>query len=91
MLVDPRHYTCAEIAATVGVDVDTVRAWIARGDLPAMNVAKTGLGRKPRWRVAESALADFLKQRGQRTPASSPARRPRRAPPKPSGPRLRFF
>jgi excisionase family DNA binding protein len=54
---EPDYRTVAEIAALFSVTAETVRNWIASGELPAVNIA-CGEGHGARWRVD---LADARK------------------------------
>lgn len=80
MLTPDKRLTIAEIAEQLGVDLDTPRAWIASKQLVAVNVCKSPGGRKPRWRVRQADLDEFLAKRAnrQRTTPEATAR-PRRA------------
>lgn len=72
--------TVDQIASELGVDPRTVLAWIARDELPAINVAAvTGPTSRPKWRVTRAAVAAFLDSRTKK-PAT---RRPRRGRSKP--------
>ncbi len=55
----PRLLTVSEVAKRLGVNRDKVLGWIAYKRLEAINVAQGALGR-PRYRVRERALDDFL-------------------------------
>lgn len=67
--------TPPEVARRLGVNPDKVRAWIAAGELRAVNVAQRhGLSR-PRWRVDETDLEAFKSRR-----LAEPAKRPTRSP-----------
>ena len=66
--------TPPQVAKRLGVSADKVRAWIAKGELIATNVAK-GSGGRPRYRVSETDLADFQRKR---QPSKPPAPAPRR-------------
>lgn len=80
MLTPDKRLTIDEISQQLGVDPDTPRAWIATGQLAAVNVCKSPGGRKPRWRVRQSDLDDFLAKRANRQPTAPQATaRPRRA------------
>lgn len=77
-MIEP-HYTPQEAAGYLGTDDEQVTAWIHAGELVAVNVAKNPNGKRPRWRIPESALGRFLLAR--RHPASSqaaPGKRPSR-------------
>lgn len=49
-----------DLAKRLGVKVETVTAWIRKGDLPAVNV---GSPERPRYRVAPDHFAEFLERR----------------------------
>ena len=66
--------TPPQVAKQLGVSPDKVRGWIAKGELPATNVA-TGKGGQPRYRISETDLADFQKKR---QPSKPPVPAPRR-------------
>jgi excisionase family DNA binding protein len=70
------YFTPPEVARVLRVDVMKVLAWINRGELAAVNVASPGATR-PRWRISEPALQDFLRARTA-TPPPPVQRRPRR-------------
>lgn len=71
------HFRVSEIAAARDVKTDTVLAWIASGQLTAVNVAMQANGR-PRWRIAATALEAFDRSRSsQPTPKARPRRRRR--------------
>ncbi|MCP4549675.1 MAG: helix-turn-helix domain-containing protein [bacterium] len=72
MRIEP-HYSPPQIAADLHVDPETVRGWIQSGELTAR---KLGRGHKrPRYRVALSALERFLESR--ETAGPKPKRRKR--------------
>ena len=62
------------IAKRYGVKPDKVLAWIATGELEAVNVAERSTGR-PRWRVSPEALAAFEKRRSSKPTPVVPRRR----------------
>ena len=66
--------TPPQVAKQLGVSPDKVRGWIAKGELPATNVA-TGKGGRPRYRISETDLAEFQKKR---QPSKPPVPAPRR-------------
>ena len=70
-----RHLTPPAIAARLSVAEETVRGWIASGELTAVNVASRGC-RRPRYRVDPADLEMFLAAR--RPNAPPPVRPPRR-------------
>lgn len=66
------------VARRLAVKADKVVRWIKSGELPAINVAERPIGR-PRYRIAEVDLQDFLRRRSA-TPPTKPVRRRRRDP-----------
>lgn len=69
-------YTVNDIMQRYGVTQHTVLAWIASGELKALNVGVTRGKKKPRWRVTEQAINDFEALREKNSPP--PAREQRR-------------
>lgn len=69
-------YRPQAIAEMLDVKVDVVYGWIAAGELRAANAAQRRAG-KPRWRISQEALDQFLRSRQSVKPAP-PARRRRR-------------
>ncbi len=67
-----------ELARRLAVKPQKVLAWIARGELHAVNLADRTGGR-PRWKILPEALAEFFASR-QSTPTTAPRRRKRRLP-----------
>jgi hypothetical protein len=68
--------TVAEFAHRYRVSPDKVRAWIARGELAAVNTATVLCG-KPRWVILPDALASFERRRAG-GPTPKPAKRRKR-------------
>jgi transposase len=68
--------TVREFARRYRVSEDKVRAWVARGELKAINTAAALCG-KPRWVILPEALAEFEKAR-RGGPAPKPQRQRRR-------------
>ena len=68
--------TVADVAVRYRVSPDKVRAWIARGELHAINTAGTLCG-KPRWVIPPEGLAEFEKRRAG-GPSPKPPRKQRR-------------
>jgi hypothetical protein len=64
------------VARRYRVGEDKVRAWIARGELKAVNTAMALCG-KPRWVITPEAIEEFEKAR-RGGPAAKPPRRRRR-------------
>jgi len=61
--------TTAEIARRLSVSTDKIRAWIASGELRAVNLA-TRRGGRPRYRVLAEDLAAFLAARAVAMPTA---------------------
>jgi hypothetical protein len=53
------YFTPPEVAETLRGDQMKVHGWIRKGELRAVNVASSGTIR-PRWRISQADLADFL-------------------------------
>jgi uncharacterized protein YjcR len=58
-----KTHSIADVAEALGVSPDTVKLWISRGELVALNVSLNRHSRKPRLRVRESDLETFLNDR----------------------------
>lgn len=56
-------YTVAAVANRYGVSAHTVLAWIDRGELQAVNVARSARGKRPSWRITAAALEEFERRR----------------------------
>lgn len=68
--------TVLDVSRRYRVSPDKVRAWIARGELAAVNTAAT-LCSKPRWVIMPDALIAFERRRAGVTPkAPRRGRRP---------------
>jgi len=71
--------TPPQAARRLGVHADTVRAWINKGTLKAVNVALTpGVGR-PRYRISCEELANFQARQAVTPLPKLPRARPRRS------------
>jgi excisionase family DNA binding protein len=70
--------TPRELARLLRVSPDRVRAWIATGELPALNVARHRCGR-PRFVILPHHLAEWERMRQAAPPAKPPRRRHRPA------------
>ena len=68
--------TPPQVAQRYGVSPDTVRGWIASGQLPAVNVGK---GSRPRFRISADALRDFDAKRPPQVVPTARSQRRRRA------------
>ena len=60
--------TTADVAERLGTPVRTVQDWIARGELVVVNL---GSAKRPRWRLTEEAVADFIEARTHRAGRSA--------------------
>jgi excisionase family DNA binding protein len=70
----PRRYlTPPDVAETLGVNQSKILGWIKRGELAAVNVAAK-VGGRPRWRISQPDLEEFLSRRAA-APAPKAARR----------------
>ncbi len=66
-----RNITCADF-----FDDSVIHAWIHAGDLKAVNVAQKRSGR-PRWRILDEHLEEFLRSRQNVQPTPSRRRKTR--------------
>jgi len=79
----PEAHPLDVVAEKLGVDERTVRSWIAKGELRAVNLSRDRNSRKPRLRILEDEVDRFLTAR---TTAANPraasiaARRPKLPP-----------
>lgn len=71
--LQPETLTPPQIAKQLSVSPDTVGGWIRKGELRASNLNKRG--KRPRWVVERSALAEFLKARQPEPPQKRTRRR----------------
>ncbi len=72
-----RHYTVADLCAEFGTSKVRVLAWIAAGELAAINIGSPGC-KRPTWRITQDALDAFIAARSTQPPAPKPARRQRK-------------
>jgi hypothetical protein len=70
-------YSLPEVAEALVVCTRTIEAWIAAGELRAVNVSRDRESRKPRLRVLQADLDAFLAGRATDT-TPDPQPRPRR-------------
>ena len=74
-----KFHSVKEVAESTHTTIDVVGAWIASGELVAVNVASSKDTKKPRWRISEIALAAFIERRSTQ-PASTPKKRHKKRP-----------
>jgi Helix-turn-helix domain len=67
-----------QLAELLAVDCKKILAFIATGELVAVNLAQRSNGR-PRWRISPEALEQFLARRQSRTPSPRAARSRKKA------------
>lgn len=72
---DPLH-TAKEAAATIGTTERQLWTLIRTGEIVAVNIAISTTGR-PRWRIPESSIRDFIERRKYIPPAPRTRRRRR--------------
>lgn len=53
----------AEVSKSLGTNENKILNLIRSGELPAINVAQNGNGKRPRWRIADTDLDAFLESR----------------------------
>jgi excisionase family DNA binding protein len=71
---EDRYITPVQYARRLGCKPETIRSWILRGELRAVN---TGNRTRPRFKISPDAIVDFEERRsGKRS--EKPARRKRR-------------
>jgi excisionase family DNA binding protein len=68
--------TVTQVAQRLQVSSDTVRGWVASGELPATDVTAAGPRQRRHVRITEAHLRDFLERRQFQPlrPATAPAR-----------------
>lgn len=69
-------FTIKQVCERYGVGQATCLTWIRRGELRALNVARSPAAKRPTWRITEEALQDFELIRNHAPPP--PTRRRRR-------------
>jgi len=70
------YLSAPEVAELLRVSHCKILAWIARGELRAVDLASY-VGQRPRWKISRQDLEDFLARRAA-TPPPKPTRRRRR-------------
>jgi transposase len=68
------YLTPPAIAKRLGVSCEKVIGWLLAGELRGSNLAAK-LGGRPRYRVSEADLSDFLERRSASVPPVMPRRR----------------
>lgn len=63
-----KYLSPEDVAALLGVRVETVRDWLRSGHLPGSNV---GMGARPLWRISESELSAWLEARRAKAAATA--------------------
>ena len=53
-------HSIEDVAENLGVDSRTVREWVKKGELKAVNVSRNKDSRKARLRILEKDVTDFL-------------------------------
>ena len=72
--IDGQYLSPPQVAELLHISHAKVLAWIAAGELRAVDLA-THRGRRPRWRVACRDLEDFLVRRASSPPPDMRRRR----------------
>lgn len=85
----PQTLTTSDIAIRLAVSADKVRAWIATGELPAINIAANQNGERSRWRISAEDLAAFERRRSNNKQAAKA--KPRRKRRSATGSTIEFF
>ena len=60
-------YSPPQVADMLGVAPETVIGWVRSGQLPGFDVSRPA-ARRPRFRITEAALADFIARREIKPP-----------------------
>jgi excisionase family DNA binding protein len=71
-----RHFTTAEFAEMFACTGDKVTDLIKSGELAAIDISLRR-GGKPRWRIPQDAVDDFIRRRRSQPPAPPPNRKRR--------------
>lgn len=70
-MVHEQYYSIAQSAEILGVDGETVLAWVHSNQLPAVDISKKPNSKRPTWRIADADLGRFLIARRSKV-ASNP-------------------
>jgi hypothetical protein len=73
----PRGYTPNELGRLLRVSPDRIRAWIAAGDLGAIDTSRARCGR-PRYVILPHHLEQFIRRRSAARQKTTPTQRRRR-------------
>jgi hypothetical protein len=76
--VIPATTTPPKLAKAWGLKAETILRWIRSGELVAFNVSAPG--RRPRWKITEQAIEDFIAKRSAKPPTPKAGRRKKRDP-----------
>ena len=76
--IEKQFFSPPEVAELLSVGHDKILHWISSGQLAAVDVSTNRIQR-PRWRIAKSALDDFLTRRSSAPPPKKTRRRPRQS------------
>lgn len=74
-MVKRKWRTPPDIAADLGCKPESVIGWIRRGELDAVDVSSRPGSGRPRFRVSEEALQEFLARRSVQPPPKRSVRR----------------
>ena len=67
-----KHLTAPAVAKKLGTGAEQIRAFIASGELRAIN---TSLGDRPRWKIDPDDLEKFCEARSNSPKTAKPSRR----------------
>lgn len=70
--------TPPDVARELGVEVHKILAWIHSGKIKAVNLALE-IGGRPRWKIHQSEIDQFLEARTTQVQPAKPSRRRRRS------------
>jgi excisionase family DNA binding protein len=76
-LLQMKTLSPGEIAKLLQVSDGTVGSWISNGELAAFVASRSASSRRPRYRVSEEALSEFMARRSV-VPPAAPVRRRRK-------------
>ena len=70
-----KYFSAAAVAEILSVPVDKVRDLVANGSITGVNVALNGGGIRPRWRISQEALDQFIAGRQSNQPVATPRKK----------------